>query len=183
MTEEKGALEEYIKKGLERGFNINYIKETLVKHGHSKGQVETSANNIMGLKYPEKLKPHLEEESGSSKRPKYKFVVIILIIIILLITSIFVYSYISNRTNITMVKSKLAEIQELGGDIDDLSSELKTQTELIKEKDLTIEEKEKIIEDQIKLIDEINGKIETQRTRLKQLLLDIMNRMIGRMSE
>jgi len=181
MDEKTGVLEEYLKKGLEKGFNVGYIKETLIRHGHDSESVETAANNVKGLKVPEQLKDHVEEEPV--RKSKTPIILYALIIILLLITSFFVVNYFINKSKVEEVKSELEEVQELGIDIDDLSDAIKTQSDLIKQKDLTIDEKEKIIEDQIKLIDEINDKIETQRTKLKEILLDIMNRMIGRMSE
>ncbi|TKJ17483.1 hypothetical protein CEE44_03030 [Candidatus Woesearchaeota archaeon B3_Woes] len=182
MEEEKSVVEDYIKKGLEKGFNIKYIKEVLIKHGHSSSNVETAANNIIGLRYPEKLKPHLDEvrtEKQKTKSPKWLYA---LIIILILISGFFVVNYLLNRSEVGKVQSQLDEIENIGVDIDDLSTTMKTQMALIKEKDLTIDEKEKIIEDQIKTIEKINDKIQEQKTKLNSLLLDIMNRMIGRMS-
>jgi DNA-binding transcriptional MerR regulator len=185
MEETKGILENYIKKGLEKGFNINYIKDTLKKHGHSDVNIDGAANNVMGMKYPDELKPHLEEVrqetvSYSSKKPIWLYVIIIILI---LIAGFFAVNYIINQNQASKVQTQIEEIEELGLDIDDLSSAVKTQLDLVKEKDLTIEEKEKIIEEQIDTMEEINNKIEAQQTKLKSLLLDIMNRMIGRMSE
>jgi len=182
MEEEKGVLEEYIKKGLEKGFNIGYIKETLANHGHDKNRIETASNNIIGLKYPEKLKPHLEEVSSKPVKKKSKFWPI-LAIILLIIVGLFVADFVINRTKVIRVKSQLNEVEELGIDIDELSSTIKLQLNQIKEKDLTIDEKERIIQDQIGLIDEINDKIELQRVKLREIFLDIMNRMIGMISE
>jgi hypothetical protein len=185
MDEEKGPLEDYIKKGLEKGFNINYIKETLTKHGHNTEKVETASNNIMGMKYPDELKPHLDEVSVENipSTTKSSTLLKVLLIILIIITATFTVNFLMNRTKIVKVQSQLDEIKELGVNIDDLSTEMKTQMNLIKEKDLTIQEKEQIIEDQIGTIEQINTKIELQRSKLKELLLDIMNRMIGRMGE
>ncbi len=184
MEEEKrGVLEDYIKKGLERGFNIGYIKETLIKHGHNPEKVDTAANNIAGMKYPKELKPHIEESMGySSSRPKYSALLILTVIILLIICSFFAVNYFKGRSRVNAVQSELDEIEELGVSIDDLSITMKTQLKLLKEKDLTIEEKEKIIEEQIEVIEEINGKFEIQKKKINNVLLDIMNRMIGRMS-
>ena len=182
MEEEKGMLEDYIKNGLEKGFNIKYIKEVLIKHGHSPDNVETATNNIMGLKYPEKLKPHLEEVKSKKQRSRYPVVLYVLIIILFVISIFFVVDYFLNRSEMVKAQSQLEEIEKIGVSIDDLSATMKIQLALIKEKDLTIGEKEKIIEDQIKTIEEIKNKIENQQTKLKALILDIMNRMIGRMS-
>lgn len=182
MEEEKGILEDYIKNGLERGFNIKYIKEVLIKHGHSTDNVEKASNNIMGLKYPEKLKSHLEEVKGEKQRSRYPVMLYVLVIILFVITIFFVVDYSLNRSEMVKAQSQLEEIEKIGISIDDLSATMKIQLALIKEKDLTIEEKEKIIEDQIKTIEEIKNKIDDQQTKLKALILDIMNRMIGRMS-
>ncbi len=183
MKEGTGVLEDYLKKGLEKGFNISYIKDILIKHGHSEESVETAANNILGLKYPEKLKPHLEEEGSVSGRKSNSFVLTAFVIILILFIGFFAFNYFSNRSTMGEVKSQLEEIKDLGVGIDDLSSTIRTQSALLKEKDLTLDEKEKIINDQLKLIDQIDIKIEEQRTKLNDLILDIMNRMIGRMSE
>jgi|TARA_B100002003_G_C14011379_1_gene488004 hypothetical protein len=182
MDEEKGSvIEDYIKKGLEKGFSMGYIKETLVKHGHDSEKVEISANNVSGLKVPEELKEHVEEVKVSKQ--KYPVLLTVFVVILLLVLSFFIINYFTNSVKVEKVQSQLDEVQELGVSIDDLSTTMKTQASLIKEKDLTLDEKEKIIEDQIKLIDDINGKIKTQRTKINAILLDIMNRMIGRMSE
>jgi DNA-binding transcriptional MerR regulator len=181
MADDIPILEDYIKKGLEKGFNLSYIKETLTERGHSKTKVETAANNVSGLKYPEKLRPQIEGEEGG--KINYNWVLTAFVVILLLIIAFFTYNYFSNRTKVQHVESKLDEIKALGVSIDDLSETMKTQAELMKEKDLSIDEKEKIIEDQIKTIDEINTKIKEQRAKLNELILDIMNRMIGRMSE
>ena len=184
MEEKTGVLEDYLKKGLEKGFNINYIKRILINHGHSDESVETAANNILGLKYPEKLKPHLDEEKGSSRgKSKYSFILNAFVIILILLVGFFAFNYFSNRDTMGEVKSQLEEIKELGVGIDDLSGTIRTQSTLLKEKDLTLDEKENIINDQLKLIDQIDTKIDEQRTKLNALILDIMNRMIGRMSE
>jgi hypothetical protein len=185
MEETKSVLENYIKKGLEKGFNINYIKDTLKKHGHSDVNIEGASNNVMGMKYPEELKPHLNEvkQEKVSYSPKKPIGLYALVIILILITCFFTVNYIINKNQSKDVQTQIDEIEELGVDIDDLSSEMKTQLALIKEKDLTIEEKEKLIEEQIETIEKINNKIESQQTKLKNILLDIMNRMIGRMSE
>ena len=176
-----GVIEDYIKKGLEKGFSMSYIKETLVKHGHSSDKVETAANNVSGLKVPEKLKEHVEEVRVVKQ--KYPVLLTVFVIILLLVLSFFIVNYFVNISKVEKVQSQLDEVQELGVSIDDLSSTMKTQASLIKEQDLTLDEKEKIIADQIELIDDINAKIKTQRTKLNEILLDIMNRMIGRMSE
>ncbi len=180
--EEKGALENYIKKGLEKGFNIKYIKEVLIKHGHNPDDVETATNNIAGLKYPEELKPHLEEEGIYRQKPKSPVWLYVLVVVLFVIISLFTVNYFLDRSNIEKAQSQLEEIQEIGISVDDLSTTIKTQLALIKEKDLTIDEKAKIIEDQIDLIEEAQGKIEQQRVKINDLILDIMNRMIGRMS-
>ena len=182
MNEEKtGVLEDYIKRGLEKGFSISYIKETLVKHGHDSEKVDIAANNISGLRVPEQIKPHIE--ANNTKKQKYPVLLTVFVVILLLILGIFIINYFTNSVKVEKVQSQLDEVKELGVSIDDLSTTMKTQASLIKEKDLTLNEKEKIIEDQIKLIDEINDKIKTQRTKINEILLDIMNRMIGRMSE
>ena len=182
MKDEKsGVIEDYIKKGLEKGFNIGYIKETLVKHGHDSDRVETAANNVKGLKVPDQIKPHIEEET----KPKQKYPVFLTIFVIILLVALgfFIVNYFSNISKVEKVQSQLEEVQELGVTIDDLSTTLKTQSNLLKQKDLTIEEKEKIIEDQVDLIDEVNEKIETQRLKLNEIILDLLNRMISRMTE
>lgn len=182
MEEEKSVVEDYIKNGLEKGFNIKYIKEVLIKHGHSPDNVEKASNNIMGLKYPDKLKPHLDEVKTETQKPKSSKALYALIVILILISGFFVVNYLLNRSEVGKVQSQLDEIKDIGVDIDDLSATMKTQMALLKEKDLTIDEKEEIIEDQIKTIEEINNKIEEQKTKLNSLILDIINRMIGRMS-
>jgi DNA-binding transcriptional MerR regulator len=181
MADDIPILEDYIKKGLERGFNLNYIKDILTERGHSKVKVDTAANNVAGLKYPEKLKPHLEDV-GAVRQPNYSWILTAFVVILILVVGFFTYNYFATRERVQHAESKLDEIKALGLSIDDLSETMKTQLELMKEKDLTIDEKEKIIEDQIKTIDEINTKIEEQRTKVNELILDIMNRMIGRMS-
>lgn len=182
MVDDTSVLEDYIKKGLEKGFNINYLKEVLIERGHPKSKVDVAASNISGLKYPEKLRPHLEEASSKPRMNK-SWLLTAFVIVLLVIIAFFAYNYFSDRAKVANVESKLDEIKELGLSIDDLSTTMKTQLDLMKEKDLTIEEKEKIVSEQIKTIDEINGKIKEQRTKLNELILDIMNRMIGRMSE
>jgi uncharacterized coiled-coil protein SlyX len=182
MVEDTSVLEDYIKKGLERGFNLSYIKQVLIDHGHSGSKVDTAASNVSGLRFPEKLRPHLEDEGAVRPKFNYNILLTVFVVILLLIVAFFTYSYFANRTKVQHVESKLDEIKALGVSIDDLSDTMKTQLELVKEKDLTIDEKEKIISDQIKTIDEINKKIQEQRSKVNELILDIMNRMIGRMS-
>jgi hypothetical protein len=182
-NEEKvGIIEDYIKKGLEKGFSLSYIKETLIKHGHSSAKVEVAANNVSGLKVPEEIKSHLNQ-NDDSKKQRYPILLTVFVVILLLVLSFFIVNYFTGKVKVEKVQSQLDEVKELGVNIDDLSSTMKTQASLIKEKDLTLDEKEKIIDDQIKLIDEINDKIKTQRSKINEILLDIMNRMIGRMSE
>jgi DNA-binding transcriptional MerR regulator len=181
MADDTAVLEDYIKKGLEKGFNISYIKDVLIQHGHSTNKVETAANNIKGLKYPEKFRPQIEEESEN--RRSYPWLLTSFVILLLLLISFFAYNYFANQEKVVKVESKLDEIQALGVSIDDLSKTMATQMQLIKDKDLTIEEKQNIIEDQIETIEEINKKITQQRSKLNELILDIMNRMIGRMGE
>jgi len=183
MVEDTSILEDYMKKGLEKGFNINYIKNTLIQHGHSPKKVETAANNLGGLRYPEKLKPHFEE-AGLAKKGSKSSVILTIILVALIVSLAFITTnYFVNKSKVQKAESKLDEIKQLGVNIDDLSATMKNQLNLLKEKDLSIEEKQKIIEEQIKTIEDINTKIESQRKKVNELLLDIMNRMIGRMSE
>lgn len=184
MGDDLNVLEDYIKKGLERGFNLNYIKDILIQHGHNPEKVETAANNVMGLKYPEKLKPHIDEVSGrSGKMPAVTYFLYGVVFILLILVGLFAYGYMSNRSQVMQAKSELEEVQQLGVNIDDLSASVKAQLELVKQKDLTIEEKQKIINEQINTIEEINNKMEIQRQKLRDILLDLMNRMIGRFGE
>jgi|GEM_PF-3686085 len=183
MAEDTSILEDYMKKGLEKGFNINYIKNTLIQHGHSPKKVETAANNIGGLRYPEKLKPHLEDAGLVKKSSRASMMLTIVLIALIISLGFIAVDYFVNKSKVQKAESKLDEIKELGVNIDDLSATMKNQLNLLKEKDLSIEEKEKIIEEQIKTIENINTKIENQRLKVNELLLEIMNRMIGRMSE
>jgi len=178
------ALEDYIKKGLERGFNVNYIREVLVQHGHHHIKVETAVSNIMGLRYPEELKPHLEESRKHGKKSKLIILSLsVFVVILLLVTSFLVINYLLSKQEVEKAQTELEEVRALGVNIDDLSETMRTQLALVKEKDLTIEEKEEIIQEQIDLIEQINSNIEEQRRKINEIMLDIMNRMIGRMSE
>jgi DNA-binding transcriptional MerR regulator len=185
MTDEKGVLEDYIKKGLEKGFNIKYIKDILKQHGHKNHHVETAANNIMGLKYPDELKPHLDKSKNVKLKPKfdYSFLMYIFAILLIITVSLVGITYFLNQNEVKKAKTELEEIREIGADITNLQTTMKTQLELIKAKDLTIEEKEKIIEEQILIVEQISENFEKQKIKINSLILDIMNRMIGRFGE
>ncbi|MCK4522143.1 MAG: hypothetical protein KAU20_06210 [Nanoarchaeota archaeon] len=171
----------YMKRGLEKGFNLNYIKDILIKNGHSEEDVESAADMVLGLKQPESLKPHLDEVKGDVKKPIYPVIMGIAIILLLIAGSFFAFSYFSNKRKVADVQTQLEEVRALGINIDDLQDEIKTQLALIKEKDLTIDEKERILGEQIRNIEELTGKIDEQRVKLNSIILDLLNRMISRM--
>ena len=183
MGEQLSILEEYIKQGLEKGFNINYIKDVLIQHGHHHDKVHTAANNVMGLQYPDHLKPHLDEaRKRSGGNPLLLWTLGVAVVILIIITVWLIAASMSQRHTIQQASNELSHIQGIGNDVQDITTAIKTQNELLKDRDLTIAEKEKIIKDQVRLIDNAHSKLEDQRQKLNVLLLDLLNRMIGRLN-
>ena len=183
MGDQLSVLEEYIKQGLEKGFNINYIKDVLTQHGHPHDRVHTAANNVMGLQYPDSLKPHLDEVRKSSGGSPWMILALSGIVVVLLIATVWlIVANTNQRQVVAEAQSDLEDIQSLGYDIDDVSDAIKEQNELLRQKDLSISEKERIINDQIARIEDANSKIDAQRKALNTILIDLLNRMIGRIN-
>jgi len=175
------TIEKYIKEGLDKGFNISYIKKVLEEGGHTKNNVETAASNVEGLKTPDDIQKHLEEEKGTIKPARTNRLMALAVILLLIASIFFGMNYFLGKADAQEAKIQLKEIEELSEDLDILEKSIDERMEELEDKDTSTEEKEDLIEEQIRELKKVNKKLEEQRKKINELLFDLLNRMIARM--
>lgn len=162
---------QYIEKGLKQGFNIDYIKETLVNYGHNENRVNEAIKIVRDIKHSAPIEKHLEvlkKKTGGNKT--YIGITIILLVIIGILGTI----TIKNKLSEAEIEDSLKEVDRLTTLIDENQNTIDRKIKDIEQMELTIEDKEELVEKQLDEINKLNEYIKEEREKTRDLLLELM---------
>ncbi len=165
-------LVEYIEKGLSQGFNIDYIRETLVQHGHDANRVNESIKIVRDIKHPPKVEKHLERLKPKTKTKKIYFAITALLVIIIIILAA---SNINNSMSEKEIESTLEEVSRLSSIIDEKQNIIDKKIKEIEDIDTNTDDKEGLIQQQLEDLKELNEYIKKERVKTRDLLLELMD--------
>ena len=165
-------LVEYIEKGLRQGFNIDYIKDVLVQHGHDVNRVNECIKIVRDIKHPPGIEKHLEKLK-KTKTPSKAYIGITLILLIIIV--ILGINVIKNKLSEKEIEDSLEKVSKLSAEIDEKQDIIDQRIKEIQELDLTVEEKEELIQKQLEDIEELNEYIKEERKKTRDLLLELMD--------
>jgi len=176
MVDEK--LIDYIRKGVQQGFNVAYIKDVLLKHGYKQENIDTAMVAATTSSSQEE-----ERTPGNFKRN-------VLIGGVVIIALLFVIVLVNKGNNLTGVAVKdieneltvqeyLDQIGELSEKIDRKELTIETHIKLIKDLKFNVEEKDKVIAE----IDMLYKAIKKEREEVKGLLLELLGEVVDRFNK
>ncbi len=186
MIEEK--LVDFIKRGMDRGFHLDYLKEVLKKIGHSDVHINLASHKaILGhSRHPPKKKP----KSKSFDMRNFAIGVMIAAIVFLIVLNMFAYSGEPEIKIITEkecpsidnleTQEKIDQITILGDSISKAQAQIDKQFKTINSLNTTIEEKEQLINQQLEEMKDVNEKIKQERMWVKELLMDLVDYILSR---
>ena len=166
----------YFKKGVERGFNRDYIKKVLLKKGYNGAEVSL-AYSILREEEAKETKPELKK---SVTIPLLIGVFVIVVFAVLL--TVFYYEQVRGGIGAMSqeeVEERVSAIEDLSSELDEKQLNLDEKIKEIERLDATVEEKEKLIQEQIKKIKELNEEMKKEREEVKELLMDVLNIILG----
>lgn len=169
VTQEE--LVQYIEKGLSQGFNIDYIKETLIQHGHDESRVNEVIKIVRDIKHTPKVEKHLERLKQKKKSSKVFIGIIIILAAIILILAVI---NVKNKLSEKEIETSLEQVSKLSAAIDEKQNMIDQKIKEIQELDLSVEDKEELIEQQLEEIQELNEYIKEERRKTRDLLLELM---------
>ena len=165
---------EYIKKGMTQGFNTEYIKKVLLKHGYSKTEIDFAIAKATGDKLRE-----------PQQKPTLFLVGVVTVAALLIIVLL------GGLTKTSLQKAELAEIVEeqevsvqnyldkvadLSEEIDAKEKTIDQQIKELRDKELTLEEKDNILNDMSFLYQ----KMKQERRDVRDLLIELLKEVVER---
>ncbi len=165
-------LVEYIEKGLRQGFNIDYIKQMLVQHGHDESRVNESIKIVRDIKHEPAVEKHLERLKPKKAPNKIYIGITVILIAIIVILAVF---NIKNKLSEKEIEDSLEKVSILSAEIDQKQDRIDQKIKEIQELDLSVEDKETLIQQQLKEIEKLNNYIKEERRKTRDLLLELMD--------
>lgn len=167
---------DYIRKGVQQGFNVAYIKDVLLKHGYKQAEIDTAMVAATASSQEEERTPR-----------NFRNVMIGGVVIIALLFVIVLVNKGNNITWLTVedienkltVQEYLDQIGELSEKIDRKELTIETHIKLIKDLEFDVEEKDKVIEE----IDMLYKAIKKEREEVKGLLLELLDEVVDRFNK
>ncbi|MFQ5620747.1 MAG: hypothetical protein ACE5FT_02810 [Candidatus Nanoarchaeia archaeon] len=166
-------LVDYIKKGVKQGFNTDYIRKVLHKHGYSKSEVEFAIAKATGHKAKPKQKPTMLAVA----------IVTVCCILILILLGGYSKSRAKTAELSEQVEEQGRSVQQYLDQVADLTQEIdakeKTIDQQLKElrsKDITLEEKDDVIDE----LDFIYQKMKQERRDVRDLLVELLKEVVER---
>ena len=172
----KADIIDYLNKGLKRGYGLNTLKHTLLQHGHDPAIVEECASAVTSRPQP----AHHGSPSFLKKKSPLPWVAFGIVIILIAGVAIYILLLEQPQTigQVVYVQEEPVTPQLLS----QKQQEIDAKISEIERLNLTIEEKEVLIQEQLRLIKEINEENKNQMQRIRDFMLEIANRMLGRIS-
>jgi len=175
MVDEK--LIDYIRKGVQQGFNVAYIKDVLLKHGYKQADIDTAMVAATA-------------SSQEGERPPRNFKRNVMIGGVVIIALLFVIVLVNKGNNITWltvedieneltVQEYLDQMGELSEKIDRKELTIETHIKLIKDLEFDVEEKDTVIAE----IDMLYKAIKKEREEVKGLLLELLDEVVDRFNK
>ncbi len=166
-------LVDYIKRGTKQGFNTDYIRKVLLKHGYSKTEVEFAIAQATG------------EPVRKPTEHKMLFLVsgtIVGLLLLLLIIG-FIQSRVETKSLQEEVVQKektaqdyLDQVADLTQKIDVKERTIDQQLQTLREKDSQLQEKDQIVTDMQLLY----AQIKEERRQVRDLLIELLKEVVER---
>lgn len=169
-------LVQYIEQGLSRGFNIDYIKETLTQYGHDENRVNEAIKIVRDIKHPPAIEKHLEK--FKKKKIEYGKVYIGIAVILVLIIIILATFNIKSRLSKKEIETTLEEVGKLSSVIDEKQDMIDLKIKEIQKLNLSTEDKEKLVQKQLEEVTKLNKYIKEERIKTRDLLLELMGHIL-----
>ena len=168
-------IEDYIRKGLARGFNIKHIRDVLMKAGHSRPDIDRSIRMIL---HPENV--HNKREVFNKQRRNHAIIMVLVAVLIVVFSALVYVSFNEKPAAIDTLEKEtfqqqLKQIDALSSEINQKQDNIEKQLTIIENMDSTLENKEQLIAEQIAKIRELNDYVKQERSGMRDLLLTIIN--------
>ncbi|MBR9676888.1 hypothetical protein GOV04_02010 [Candidatus Woesearchaeota archaeon] len=185
MVDQK--LVQYFKTGIERGFDEEYIKSTLLKKGYNALRVK------MALEVATRGKSSKSEEEVRSLDSFYKpttpkksrvdwlkwsLITILTIAVIVLLVFDASIGPVREKKADENLQTQLTDLTTLSGQIDERQKVLDAQLDLIKSLNTSVEEKEVRVKQLIDNIDSLNNDIKEERGKIKKILFQLLEQIL-----
>jgi len=173
----------YVKKGMGKGFNAEYIRSVLLKHGYPVSEIDFAIASATKTKVNLKSEVKEKEERLGYLLTGSSIVIVVLIIALILSLTTKAPTVLSIDEVELSEESLRTYIDKLGKfsiSIEAKQEDIEKQLQTIHELDLTIEEKETIISAQLKELDELFNMVKAEREYLKSTLLELINAILNR---
>ena len=164
-------LVEYIQKGMKQGFNTDYIRKVLLKHGYSKAEVEFAIAQATGEPRPKEHKM-IFIASGT---------VVGLLLLLLLIG--FLQSRVETRSLQQEVVQKektaqdyLDQVADLTQKIDVKERTIEQQLDALRKQESLLKEKDTVVTDMQLLY----AQIKEERREVRDLLVELLKEVVTR---
>lgn len=162
----------YIEKGLSKGFNIDYIKDVLVQHGHDEARINETIKIVRDIRHKPTVEKHLEKLKPKKKENKIYFGITIILVAIIVILAVI---NVKNKLSEKEIEDSLEQVSKLSTIIDVKQDLIDKKIKEIQELDLSVDDKEKLIQQQLEELQELNKYIKEERTETRDLLLELMD--------
>ncbi len=167
-------LVDYIKRGMEKGFNTDYIKKTLLKHGYSAAEVEFAIAKAGG---------HSQHHVHHADKRLVKIAGVVVGLLLLLLIIGFVQSRVQTESLKEQVVEKEKTAQDYLDQVADLSLEIDTKEKTIdrqlaelKQRDMAIQDKERLLVE----MEYVYAQMKEERRQVRDLLMELLQEVIAR---
>ena len=183
-------LTKYIKKGLDKGFRLEYIRDTLLKYNYSPESVEAAIRELKAFQsqeIPYEFKQTPQQSHNKSMVWILSSIVVILVVILVVAVITTKKTYDEGKDIIKIDADQQRELSEKVSKLDLLSSTIDEKQRVIAEKldqiqklGGDVEEKDKMLKEQARQLQQVNEDVRQEREHLKVMLLDLLNSMLRR---
>lgn len=165
-------LVEYIEKGLRQGFNIDYIKDTLIQYGHDESRVNEAIKIVRDIEHKPSIEKHLEKLKKKTDHTKIYISITLVLLVIIAILVVFNVKY---KLSEEEIEEGLEQVSKLSSIIDEKQDLIDKKIKDIQELDLSVEDKEKLVQKQLEELNKLNEYIKEERKKTRDLLLELMD--------
>lgn len=184
MNEE---LIKYMKKGLDKGFNLSHIKDVLIRHGHSHSSVNEAEWRVRAL-YPQFFEQPQVKPILSKKYMPFMYVLIALTVAVLGTTMYFNYTIAKENENLVKInvtqqltiRQQLDDISDLSKSIDVKQNQIDAQIDEISGLNMLVSDKETLVKEQLEQMKMLNSMVKEERSKVRTMLLELINSMFSR---
>lgn len=166
---------DYVKKGVKQGFNTDYIRKVLTKHGYSKAEIEFAIA---------KAAPH-KVTYKPTKEHKMWFTTgaAVVAIILLLLLGTWMQAQTEKKTLQREVVEGQRDVQNYMDKVAELSEEIDAKERTIDQQIEDLKAKDDQNQQLLKDIDVLYKSIKEERSQVRDLLVELLKEVVERFKE